>query len=300
MGFLTDRASITGITKSNIFHIVDINDTSQGNPDGSSYKGSVDQLILLLNTEFVKLTGDTMTGPLSVTSLTANTSTIGTLNVTGQTNTNVLSASTAHTETLVINNAPSTNITDNSVLVRNSSTGTVEEKDLSHYNFGFFVQTGDSATVVNTTSEISILDGGLGSLTVPPNGFKVGDSFHVKIGGIVSALNGATLTFQVKSGTAVLGTDSITFTNGVTSRAWEFKCDFTIRSIGSITIASILSNGTFSYGVGSDIYGEGFNTLNNTTFNTTILNTLDFTVQWGAASASNSIYSTMCILTKLY
>lgn len=300
MGFLTDRAFITGITKSNIFHVVDVNDTSQGNPDGSSYKGSINQLIVLLNTEFVKLTGDTMTGPLSVTSLTANTSTIGTLNVTGQTNTNVLSASTAYTETLVINNTPSTNITDNSVLIRNSSTGDVEEKDLSHYNFGFFVQTGDSATIVNTTLESSILDGGLGTLSVPANGFTVGDSFHVKIGGVVSALNGATLTFKIKSGTVVLGTDSITFTNGVTSRPWEFRCDFTIRSIGLSTVASILSNGTFSYNVNSDIYGAGFDTLNNTTFDTTILNTLDFTVQWGAASASNSIYSTMCILTKLY
>jgi hypothetical protein len=300
MGFLTDRAFITGITKSNIFHVVDVNDTSQGNPDGSSYKGSINQLIVLLNTEFVKLTGDTMTGPLSVTSLTANTSTIGTLNVTGQTNTNILSASTAYTETLVINNTPSTNITDNSVLIRNSSTGTVEEKDLSHYNFGFFVQTGDSATIVNTTSETSVLGSGIGSLSIPPNGFKVGDSFHVKIGGVVSSLNGATLTFKVKSDTVVLGTDSITFTNGVTSRAWEFKCDFTIRSIGLSTIASILSNGTFSYSVSSDIYGAGFNTLNITSFDTTILNTLDFTVQWGAASASNSIYSTMCILTKLY
>lgn len=300
MGFLTDRAFITGITKSNIFHVVDVNDTSQGNPDGSSYKGSINQLIVLLNTEFVKITGDTMSGPLLLPSLTANTSTIGTLNVTGQTNTNILSASTAYTETLFINSTPSTNITDSTVLIRNTSTGEIEEKDLSHYVFGFFVQTGDSVTVSNTTTESNVLDGGVGSLSVPPNYFKVGDSFHVKIGGVVSALNGASLIFRIKSGSVVLGSDSITFTNGVTSRPWEFRCDFTVRSIGATTVASILSNGTFSYNVSSDVYGAGFDTLNNTTFDTTILNDLSFTVEWGTASTSNSIYSTMCILNKLY
>lgn len=278
MGFLTDRAWITGITKTNLFHIVDVNDTSQGNPDGSSYKGSVDQFIELINSEYVKLTGDTMTGPLTVPSLTSTT---------------------AQTDILIISTDP-TEVYTNEVLVRNSSTGEVEKKDLSHYNFGFHVQTGDSASVTDTIVETTILDGSIGTLSVPANGFKVGDSFHVKIGGVVSALNGATLTFRVKTGSVVLGSDSITFTNGVTSRAWEFKCDFTIRSIGAATIASILSNGTFSYNVNSDIYGAGFNNLENTNFNTTVLNTLDFTVQWGASSASNSIYSTMCILNKLY
>jgi hypothetical protein len=320
MGFLTDRAFITGVTKTNLFHLVDVNDISQGNPDGSSYKASVFQLIDLLDTQYITITGGTMTGPLSVPNLTANTSTIGTLNVTGDTNTsgltantstignlevtgdtntNTLSASTAQTETLVIVNDP-TEVYTNEVLVRNSITGEVEKKDLTHYNFGFYVQTGDSASVSNTVVETSILDGGIGSLSVPANGFSVGDSFHVKVGGTVSSLNGATLTFRIKSGSVVLGTESITFTNGVTSRSWEFNCDFTIRSIGTATNASVVSNGTFTYNVSSDVYGAGFTSLNNTTFDTTILNTLSFTVEWGAASASNTIYSSMCILTKTF
>ena len=40
--------------------------------------------------------------------------------------------------------------------------------------------------------------------------------------------------------------------------------------------------------------------INNTTFNTTISNTLDITVQWGAANVGNSIYSDICILNKTY
>jgi len=291
MGFLTDRAFITGITKSNLFHVVDVNDVSQGNPSGSSYKGSIEQLVILLNTEFVKITGDTITGPLSVTNLT----------VTGLTNTNVLSASTAYTETLVIENSPSPNLTDNSVLVRNTTTGEIENKDLTHYNFGFFVQTGDSTTVTNTIVETTILDGGIGTLSVPANGFSIGDSFHVKIGGTVSANNGETITIKIKSGSVILGTDTITFPNGVTSRAWEFTCDFTIIGLGGPGSGHLHSNGFFRFNSStSDILGTGFSTSNNTTFNTTIPNTLDFTVQWGSASVSNSIYSSMCILNKLF
>ena len=43
-----------------------------------------------------------------------------------------------------------------------------------------------------------------------------------------------------------------------------------------------------------------FNTVNNTTFDTTIPNTLDVTAQWGAASNSNSIYSDIFVLNKIY
>jgi hypothetical protein len=46
--------------------------------------------------------------------------------------------------------------------------------------------------------------------------------------------------------------------------------------------------------------GFAFNQVNNTTFNTTISNTLDITVQWGAANAANSIYSDIFILNKTY
>ncbi len=149
MGFLTDRAWITGITKTNLFHVVDVNDTSQGNPDGSSYKGSVDQFIVLLNTEFVKLTGDTMTGPLSLPSLTANT---------------------AHTGTLVITSTPSTDTQlGTEYLTRDSLTGEVKIKQIPGPTvYGLFAQTGNSAVVSATTVESSIIDINLRSSRTSP------------------------------------------------------------------------------------------------------------------------------------
>lgn len=72
MGFLTDRAFITGFSLSNLVHVVDINDTSQGNPDGSSYKGSIQQLFDLYTNysgnSFVTTTGVTVSDFTATTS----------------------------------------------------------------------------------------------------------------------------------------------------------------------------------------------------------------------------------------
>ncbi len=63
-----------------------------------------------------------------------------------------------------------------------------------------------------------------------------------------------------------------------------------------------MSLGAFNYVKTSNgaIEGFGFNTVNNTTFDTTINNTLDVTAQWGTNNAGNSIYSDIFILNKTY
>jgi hypothetical protein len=78
--------------------------------------------------------------------------------------------------------------------------------------------------------------------------------------------------------------------------------DFTVRALGGPGVASIVTLGTFHYTKTSNGVTEGFafNQINNTTFNTTIANTLNITVQWGAANVANSIYSDICILNKTY
>ena len=41
--------------------------------------------------------------------------------------------------------------------------------------YGLFSQTGNSVTVSGTTSETTIVGSGIGTLTVPANGFSIGD-----------------------------------------------------------------------------------------------------------------------------
>ena len=169
-------------------------------------------------------------------------------------------------------------------------------------NYGLFAQTGDSIPVTNG-SQGTLIDGGVGSLTVPANGFSIGDSFRADFGGLISCKNNETLTLRVKSGATVLSL-SPTFTlPGIVNQVWLLTINFTIRAIGAANTASIvllaelhvlkLASGTQE--------GFGWNTVNSTTFDTTIGNTLDVTAQWGSNTpATNSIYSDIFVLNKIY
>jgi hypothetical protein len=170
-------------------------------------------------------------------------------------------------------------------------------------NYGLFAQTANSTIITNTTVESSLINGGVGSLTVPANGFKVGDSFRAVFGGVMNANNNQNITIRVKAGAVIL-LDSLAQNLGssVINDVWSLNIDFTIRAIGSAGVASIVSLGGFHYTKTSNasVQGFGFNVVNNTTFDTTISTTLDVTAEWGAASAGNNIYSDIFILNKIY
>lgn len=71
-------------------------------------------------------------------------------------------------------------------------------------NYGLFAQTANSTTITTTTDELTLIDGGVGSLIVPANGFEVGDSFRLEMGGIISAHNNDTIRIRLKSGSVVV------------------------------------------------------------------------------------------------
>jgi hypothetical protein len=169
-------------------------------------------------------------------------------------------------------------------------------------SYGLFAQTGNSTIITSTTVESSLINGGVGTLTVPANGFSIGDSFRAIFGGVLNVANNQTIRIRVKSnGVLLLDSGAQSITN-ITNNVYNLHIDFTIRALGGAGTASIVSLGAFNYVKTSNgaIEGFGFNVINNTTFNTTINNTLDVTVQWGSASAGNSIYSDIFILNKTY
>ena len=167
---------------------------------------------------------------------------------------------------------------------------------------GLYAQTANSPITTNTTVESTLIDGGVGSLSVPANGFQVGDSFSVSMGGIISSSNNEGLTIRVKAGSIVLGTTGVITLPQCTNQVWDLEITFTIRAIGAAGVASIVTKGNFTYSKdASNAYeGADFSTINNTTFDTTVGNTLNITAQWSAASASNSIYSQVFVLNKIY
>lgn len=171
----------------------------------------------------------------------------------------------------------------------------------SSLNYGLYSQTSISNIIVNTTSELSLVGSGVGSLSVPPNFFTIGDSFVATIGGEISNLNNTNITFRVESlGIPLVNTGIIQLKQS-TNQFWQLIINFTIRNIGGVGVASIISNGVFNHIRANGLLEMyGFNTLNNTTFDTTILNTLEITAQWQTANLGNSIHSDYFVLNKVY
>jgi len=162
---------------------------------------------------------------------------------------------------------------------------------------GFFSQTAQGPTVTNTTIEADILGAGVGSLSIPPNVFKVGDSFHVKTGGIISAQNGDGLIIRVKNGVNLLASTGVISLQPVTALPFEIEIDFTFRSIGAT--GQIFTNGNFAYNrnVGSL---EGFVFSDLQPIDTTVLSNLRICAEWQQAKTQDIIFTDMATLYKTF
>ena len=165
-----------------------------------------------------------------------------------------------------------------------------------------YTQTASSTPVTNTTTETSLLDGGLGSLSIPADGFNVGDSFHAILTGHISSVNNHTLTIRIKAGSVIFATTGAITMAGTTGKHWKLEVFFTVRTIGAAGVASIATGGAFMYtkNASNNFEGINFSTENTTTFDTTISNTLSITAQWDTANAGDSIYSEIFTLNKTY
>lgn len=166
-----------------------------------------------------------------------------------------------------------------------------------------YAQTANSIPVTGTTTESTLIGTGVGFLSIPANVFQVGDSFRAVFGGTMNAANNQTIRIKVKAGSVILLDSGVqSLGNSIVNDLWSLNIDFTVRQIGTATVASIVSLGGFHYTKTSNatVQGFAFNVVNNTTFNTTISNTLNVTVQWGSNNAGNSIYSDIFILNKTY
>lgn len=166
---------------------------------------------------------------------------------------------------------------------------------------GLYAQTAP-ATVVTGTAQQTLINGGVGTMTVPANGFQIGDSFVAYFSGKISSVNNAVLEIRVLSnGNTLADTGPITMF-GTTNKDWEMFINFTVRTIGAAGVASIATSGRFLYNKDSASLPEskGFFNLNNTTFNTTVANTLNVTAQWDTANPINQIQTEMFNLYRIY
>jgi len=156
--------------------------------------------------------------------------------------------------------------------------------------YGLYSQTATTETITGTTEQ-SMINGGVGTLTVGANQFNIGDSFEAQFGGTILNGNNHRIKIRVKSGIVDLADSGFISIAQNNNDVFSLTINFTIRMTGSTTSASIMSIGTFqtSKVSTSGLSGFGFDDLNNTSFDTTISNTLDVTVEFETDGDSMSV-----------
>ena len=168
---------------------------------------------------------------------------------------------------------------------------------------GLFAQTSDGAPVTGTAVETTIIGTGVGTLTVPANGFQIGDSFICALDGIISCISSGEIQVRVKTlSGALLADTGIIDLAAATNKNWILNLYFTVRTLGAAGTASISSGGLFSYirNGGTQFEGYVLSNVNTTTFDTTVNNTLVITAQWDPGSIGNSITTRNFTLTKVF
>mgnify|MGYP003347074576 CR=1 FL=1 len=120
--------------------------------------------------------------------------------------------------------------------------------------------------------------------------------------GHIGSNNISNLTIRIKTGSVTLGTIGPINMATATNQHFKLNLNFTIRSIGGAGVASIMTEGDFSYSKNASTAFEQsiFTNQNNSTFDTTSSNTLDITAQWDSTNSANSIYSEIFTLNKVY
>jgi len=167
---------------------------------------------------------------------------------------------------------------------------------------GLFAQTTLGTLITNTIVETSLIGAGVGSLIVPANGFSVGDSFTVKLCGPLSCANNETIRIRIKSDGIVIGDLGVFQMNTTTNKFFELVVDFTVTKIGGPGVAELFVNGQYSYNQDTAglLQGSNFGLISNTVFDTTVLNALSITAEWGTSKVANKIQSQNFVLTKVY
>ena len=121
-----------------------------------------------------------------------------------------------------------------------------------------------------------------GSLNIPENTFKQLAVYSFKSSGILSGGSNDLFTLRLKSATgALFAVLPVTITdNGLAGNWWDLSADFSINTIGTAGVAVLVSTVVFRYINNTNVVStRAVSNINNTTFDTTISNTLEFSFQ---------------------
>lgn len=161
---------------------------------------------------------------------------------------------------------------------------------------GAMFRTGAPITVVNTTTQTSLIGAGQGTLTLPASFGVVNKGLRFRASGTFGITGTPTLTIRLKKGTTTGGAGIVLNTGAQTpvaltaARMWRIDVDLIYNST-----TVLVGNGFFEYiggaaAVGNPTFWE-FGTGAGATIVTGSEN-IDLTAQWGTANAANIITCT--------
>jgi hypothetical protein len=112
----------------------------------------------------------------------------------------------------------------------------------------------------------------------------VGDSYQVNIAGHLNSRNNDQLTFKGKNCGGIVFTTFTVIMPTCTNQHFDLKL-ILIRQIGGAGVSSLLQllYSHHTKNANNALEGENVSTVNNTTFDTTIPNTLEVTAEWNVA-----------------
>lgn len=158
-----------------------------------------------------------------------------------------------------------------------------------------------TATVANTTTEGSLIGGGVGVQTLPANTLTVGKSVRLQARGLLSTAavpGNLTIAFKLGS-TTVVTTGAFAVTGALTDLLWELDVLLTCRTVGGT--GTVFAQGMFRYLTAAlgNLQGSELVATGTTTIDTTASQLVDSTADWATADASNSIRGTNCTIELL-
>ena len=167
---------------------------------------------------------------------------------------------------------------------------------------GLYASISAGTLINNTTIQSLTPSSSVGSLSIPTDGFSIGDCFHLVITGDCVFTNNDEIQITIKQNGNILAQTPAFLLEDANSgnNVFEIEADFNIRSIGAG--GSIHTSFEFTYNKASLDSKDFRGTRSNDTqsINTTISSTLDVEFQFITKNGSSSIQTQLFRLQKVY
>lgn len=221
--------------------------------------------------------------------------TLSGINPTGQ---NVLlgrGIATTHTNVLIVGwfNANQPVDVDNAIVIGNANQPLIRlgpyliQNGLATTQFTMI----GNATVANTVAETTLIGAINGSTVIPSNRLTAGATVRLRLRGVLADTLTPTIRFRAYlNGTAYIDTGVVALVALGGTQSWTMEGEITVRTTGAGGTA--LGNGHVEFSLATQADMDSLNVAASA-IDTTVAQTVNWTVQWGTANPANTITNTI-------